>query len=255
MPKKFDFNDILIKPAVISVVKSRKEVNPYYDGYLPLITAPMDTVVSLENKDLFDSLKINLCLPRGIEYDGGFVSYSLDEIKEKLSKFELRPNGKYLIDIANGHMSELVGTIAEIKNTYPNITLMVGNIANPRTYMTLSNAGADYVRVGIGGGSACFVEGSLVKTVDGYKPIQNIEIDDVVLTHNHEYKKVVGTMQYPTSETLININDNISTKNHEYYVLNKKYAELVNDDNIHDYAEWLEADKLNDEYFLISVGS
>jgi GMP reductase len=155
MAKKFDFNDILIKPAVISVVKSRKEVNPYHNGYLPLITAPMDTVVSLENKDLFDKLKINLCLPRGIEYDGGFVSYSLDEIKEKLDNLNLRPNGKYLIDIANGHMVELVNTIQQIKYAYPNVTLMVGNVANPRTYMTLSNAGADYVRVGIGGGSAC----------------------------------------------------------------------------------------------------
>jgi IMP dehydrogenase/GMP reductase len=155
MQEKFDFNDILLVPATISSIRSRKEINPFYNGFLPLITAPMDTVVDLNNKDLFTSLKINLCLPRGEEYTGGFISYSLDKIFSMYVSSQLKYDGKYLIDIANGHMENLVEVTRLIKRHYPNITLMVGNVANAKTYLELSGAGADYVRVGIGNGGGC----------------------------------------------------------------------------------------------------
>ena len=134
MTEKFDFNDILIKPATNSEISSRKNINPYHNGFLPLITAPMDTVVNLDNKDLFTSLKINLCLPRGEEFLCGFVSYSLDEILNMYLNDKLDPKGYYLIDIANGHMEILVTAVRNIKIKYPKLTLMVGNIANPNTY-------------------------------------------------------------------------------------------------------------------------
>jgi IMP dehydrogenase/GMP reductase len=155
MTEKFDFNDILIKPATVSEISSRKSVNPYYNGFLPLITAPMDTVVGLDNKDVFTSLKINLCLPRGEKFLCGFVSYSLDEIVNMYLNDKLDPKGYYLVDIANGHMDILVIAITNIKIKHPELTIMVGNIANPNTYVMLSEAGADYVRVGIGNGGGC----------------------------------------------------------------------------------------------------
>jgi hypothetical protein len=257
MVEKFDFNDILIVPAVQSEINSRKEVNPFYDlnggKKLPLITAPMDTVVSAQNKHIFDQLNIKVCLPRGEYAENAFVSYSLDEFEELVASNRIDRFGWYLIDIANGHMKRMCDAIEFAKQKYPEITLMVGNVANPRTYMMLSNAGADYVRAGIGNGGGCFLEGSPVTTNNGYKEIQDIEIGDSVLTHTGEYKKVISTMQYPTSETLIKINDTVSTLNHEYYVLNKKYENIVNDDNIHKYAEWIEAKDLSEEYFLLEI--
>jgi hypothetical protein len=71
-----------------------------------------------------------------------FISLSLDDISDRLETNNLSPNGRYLIDVANGHMSMLVLFI--IKARYPFITLMVGNVAN-KTYTSLSNAGADYI--------------------------------------------------------------------------------------------------------------
>ena len=51
---KFDFDDILIQPAAISRIESRKQVDVFYDnGYLPLFTAPMDTVIDDGNYSLF----------------------------------------------------------------------------------------------------------------------------------------------------------------------------------------------------------
>jgi IMP dehydrogenase/GMP reductase len=155
MNNKFDFNDILIVPAVTSDINSRKDINPFYHGYLPLITAPMDTVISLKNKDVFSNNKVNICLPRGEELNYAFNSYSLIEITKMYEKDLLRPTAKYLIDIANGHMDGLVKMVEKIKTKYPKITLMVGNVANPKTFVVLATAGADYIRVGIGNGGGC----------------------------------------------------------------------------------------------------
>ena len=155
MNTKFDFNDILIKPAVKSDVLTRRNINPFYNGVLPLITAPMDTVVNGENEETFNKLRVNICMPRGEYTEIGFNSYSLSEIIDLDFTDDIDVNGSYLIDIANGHMSNVLSTTKYLKTKYPNMTLMVGNIANPETYVALSNAGADLIRVGIGNGGGC----------------------------------------------------------------------------------------------------
>jgi len=162
MTEKFDFNDILIVPATTSRISSRKNINPYHYGFLPLITAPMDTVIGPDNEMLFFNHKINTCLPRGEKSNYGWNSYSLAEMKIQYQRYSFGyefgrffEREKFLIDIANGHMDELVEFVKELKTSYPSMILMVGNIANPETYAELSNAGADYVRVGIGNGGGC----------------------------------------------------------------------------------------------------
>ena len=81
---KFDFNDILIQPAVQTDIDSRRKINPFdKNGMLPLFTAPMDTVVDEKNYTSFLANKINICLPRGKKYSESvsptkFNSLSLD---------------------------------------------------------------------------------------------------------------------------------------------------------------------------------
>ena len=73
---------------------------------------------------------------------------------EDLIKLEHAPP-KVLVDIANGHMSKLMDLSTQFKEKFPDSELMVGNIANPKTFEIYCHIGVDYVRVGIGGGSAC----------------------------------------------------------------------------------------------------
>lgn len=256
MSEKFDFNDILIVPKAISDINSRNEINPYLeDGRLPIFNSPMDTVISNENQCEFINRKINTCLPRGVESDSdsyGFNSYSLTEISELYYNNQLSEYKKYLIDIANGHMKSLLDMIIKIKTKYPKLILMVGNIANPETYKILSNAGADFIRVGIGNG--CFVDGTKITMDNGYKKIEEIKIDDKVLTHKGQYKRVLATKRMGYSSSLISINDEIScTPDHKLYVLNKKYINIVTDENCDMLCEWISAMELltNSEYLLI----
>lgn len=159
---KFDFKDITIVPEAVSTIKSRKEVNPYNELlYLPVMVSPMDTVVDENNYRLFEGSDIPVCMPRGhYDYPNTFKSISLDEFETYVEWYienESFGEVKLLVDIANGHIEKLHKLCKKfIKNRKDeNHLLMVGNVANPKTYKELAKIGVDYVRVGIGGGSGC----------------------------------------------------------------------------------------------------
>jgi IMP dehydrogenase len=60
-----------------------------------------------------------------------------------------------IIDIAHGDSDSVCKTIEEVKTKYPHLDVIAGNIATKHGFLRMVNAGADAVRVGIGGGSAC----------------------------------------------------------------------------------------------------
>lgn len=69
---------------------------------------------------------------------------------------------------------------------------------------------------------ACFVAGTLIKTLDGYKEIENIEVGNYVLTHTNTYKEVVDTMTTEDGEIFYlqaaNSLPSKVTGNHPFYV-------------------------------------
>lgn len=160
MDIKFDWNDISIVPEALSDIDSRSEINPLSNGKLPLFTAPMDMVIDYNNIKAFEDSGVNICLPRNIKHEvlrnyDYFYSYGLDEIIDIMNDNQSLPR-KVLIDVANGHMSKLYNVSKRIKERFgKNIELMVGNIANPEGYRKYCEIGVDYIRCGIGGGSAC----------------------------------------------------------------------------------------------------
>lgn len=181
---KFDFDDVTIVPAVLSSIRSRSECNPFYKtGELPIIVSPMDTVININNYQLFNKVGMLTCIPRNVNItkhkdllksDINFISISLDEAETILNKLkgkkieslhisdlnlyneiEKYTANNILIDIANGHMKDLINVIKEYKKVFKTKNLMVGNIANPLTFIELAKAGANYIRCSIGSGSAC----------------------------------------------------------------------------------------------------
>lgn len=59
------------------------------------------------------------------------------------------------IDVAHGEHSKVLGLIDNIKNNYPDIKVIAGNVATATGYLRLADAGADAIKVGIGPGSVC----------------------------------------------------------------------------------------------------
>jgi IMP dehydrogenase/GMP reductase len=180
----FDFDDILIEPAILSKINSRSEVNSRNIwGNLPLMTAPMDTVVNENNFHLFKEKGIVPVLPR-IQNPNKewvdtniFLSYGLQDferifLKEKVS-IENGSRIMALIDVANGHMESLYELAKEAKKRYGySMCLMVGNVANPKTFEEYCKIGVDMVRIGIGNGNGCL---TTVQTGVGYPMASLIE--------------------------------------------------------------------------------
>ena len=60
-----------------------------------------------------------------------------------------------IIDTAHGHSKGVVHTLKEVKSEYPDLEVVVGNVATAEAAKYLVEAGADAVKVGIGPGSIC----------------------------------------------------------------------------------------------------
>lgn len=60
-----------------------------------------------------------------------------------------------IIDTAHGHSKGVVHTLKEVKSNYPDLDVVVGNVATAEAAKYLVEAGADAVKVGIGPGSIC----------------------------------------------------------------------------------------------------
>ena len=60
-----------------------------------------------------------------------------------------------VIDTAHGHSKSVVEKLVEAKKAFPNVDVVVGNVATAEAARMLAENGADAVKVGIGPGSIC----------------------------------------------------------------------------------------------------
>ena len=60
-----------------------------------------------------------------------------------------------VIDTAHGHSKGVINLLKDVKKEYPNLDVVVGNIATGEAALDLVRAGADAIKVGIGPGSIC----------------------------------------------------------------------------------------------------
>ena len=111
-------DDISIVPAVTTSIKHRSECNIYYENYkLPIFTAPMSSIVNIDNANIFDSAGINVIIPRTVDLvnrlklsNRYFIAVGLDEFENKILDLDLKYSEpiKICLDVANGHMTQLL---------------------------------------------------------------------------------------------------------------------------------------------------
>lgn len=156
----YSLDEIGLLPSARPVnINHRSEVNPFDEnGKLPIFVSPMTCIINDDNYKEFKNSKFIPIVPRNIMPNyitpDDWIACSLQDFEEVFMKYDL-DELHILIDIANGHMQHLYDVVKLAKENFPDLKIMVGNIAHPEMYLECFLAGVDYVRVGIGGGNAC----------------------------------------------------------------------------------------------------
>ena len=184
---KLDYKDVLIRPKR-STLGSRKEVvlerqftfrnfeNPddvHYSG-IPIMASNMDGVGTFEMADKLASLGLFTCLVKNYSEESlisfftegkagrtSNVAYSMGITKIDFEKFQAvyEKTGdklKYVcVDVANGYSERFSDVIKQLRDNFPSIVIIAGNVVTGEMTEELILSGADIVKVGIGPGSVC----------------------------------------------------------------------------------------------------
>ena len=97
----------------------------------------------ISNKDHYGRLRVAAAI--GVTHDA----------VERTSALVQSGVDAIVIDTAHGHTKGVVSVLKSIKKEFPELDVVVGNIATAEAAKYLVNAGADAVKVGIGPGSIC----------------------------------------------------------------------------------------------------
>ncbi|WP_373999585.1 guanosine monophosphate reductase [Bdellovibrio bacteriovorus] len=174
--KGLTFDDVLIMPAR-SDIRSRRD--PHLTTKLtkkvsidmPIISANMDMVTEYDMAFAMNELGGLGILHRFISTEEqASQARRLKEagVKNVSSSVgvgeEFKTRAKALIDvgvniitidIAHGHSVQMMETMKWLKDHYPQVEIIAGNMATPDAARDLIESGADAIKVGIGPGSMC----------------------------------------------------------------------------------------------------
>lgn len=182
---KLDFKDVLIRPKR-STLSTRSNVDisrefrfrhagVQYHG-VPIVAANMDTIGTFEMARALDAFELSTALHkhhavddcvaffRGLERkSAAFYSLGIAKADEQKLHRVMEAAGtgadsaiRYVcIDVANGYTESFVRFVALVRERYPHLVIMAGNVVTGEMTEELILSGADIVKVGIGPGSVC----------------------------------------------------------------------------------------------------
>ncbi len=185
---KLDYKDVLIRPKR-STLGSRKDVDlyrnfsfrnyesseaePHYRG-IPIMASNMDGVGTFTMADKLANLGLFTCLVKNysaeelidffnagqpgrtenVAYSTGITEQDFEKFKQVYKATQQRL--KYVcVDVANGYSERFSMFIKQMRDTFPGIVIIAGNVVTGEMTEELILSGADIVKVGIGPGSVC----------------------------------------------------------------------------------------------------
>ena len=197
---KLDYSDVLIRPKRSTLV-SRKQVRlerkfkfrnskAEYEG-VPVMAANMDGVGTFEMADTLAQQGIFTCLVKtySAEQLVAFFNNDYPDSRRKenvamsigtsdadflklVSVQEDTNQLKYIcMDIANGYSDHFAARVRKVRDQFPDLVIIAGNVVTGEMTEELILSGADIVKVGIGPGSVCTTR---IQTGVGYPQLSAV---------------------------------------------------------------------------------
>ena len=221
------FDDVLLIPAESHVLPNEVDLHtqlaPNLKLNIPIISAGMDTVtegamaiaIALQgglgviHKNMSISAQAgevanvkNVVVPSNItkaavdDNNHLLVAAAIGVTSDTFERAEAlieKGADAIVIDTAHGHSAGVLRKIKEIRDHFPHVTLIAGNIATGDAARALFDAGVDIVKVGIGPGSIC-----TTRIVAGVGVPQITAIYDAATAAREYHKPIIadGGMKY-----------------------------------------------------------
>ncbi len=176
---KLDFDDVLIRPkrseapsrSAIVLEREHRFLNSgmTWKG-IPVVASNMDSVGTMAMAKAL-APEMMTCLHKyyseadltaffNSDLHRSCIFFTLgikDDEFEKLKKVKEQADVRYVcVDAANGYTKFFVDRVKRIREAFPQLTIMAGNVATPEMVQELFISGAaDIVKIGIGSGSVC----------------------------------------------------------------------------------------------------
>ena len=205
---KLDYKDVLIRPKR-STLKSRKQVQlerrftfrnfvpdfpdnieDYHYSGVPIMASNMDGVGTFAMADKLAEGGIFTCLVKTYSVEA-LVEYFNSNMLERTNNVamsigtsdtdfhklvdvqaEVCDQLKYVcMDIANGYSDHFAQHVRKVREAFPHIVIIAGNVVTGEMTEELILAGADIVKVGIGPGSVCTTR---IQTGVGYPQLSAV---------------------------------------------------------------------------------
>lgn len=190
LKKTLSFDDVLLVPHY-NDVNSRHDIDLTMNAgnlklSMPIIAAPMDTiceydmalVMALEGGlgivHRYQTVDQQAEMIRKVASKGDIVfgSVGVKETVNDAKKLVAAGARGILVDTANGHNELSIDAVRRLNYTFrKHIHIMAGNVSTWSGFKALADAGANSVRVGIGGGSMCTTR---IVTGHGMPTLQSI---------------------------------------------------------------------------------
>jgi GMP reductase len=187
LERKFEFRNYIPDPMSIEFIKSR----PSYEG-IPIMAANMDGVGTMHMADKLTEQKIFTCLVKTYSaeqlskfFNSDYpdsrrrenVAMSIgtsdaDFLKLVEVQAQVGSNLKYVcMDIANGYSDHFAARVRKVRDQFPRLVIIAGNVVTGEMTEELILSGADIIKVGIGPGSVCTTR---IQTGVGYPQLSAV---------------------------------------------------------------------------------